>query len=276
MRALALLLALAALDRSDAGNSKDMSMTVAQSASSIDTGDPKVILTLTKTGGALVSTDRVFLASGSTCASFTYGLNVFKTTAGKAADTATDKHAGETDYTNAAVTKVASFSESVLVGGWDGTAKAFTFKLPALTQYWNRRWRVCYFDSTAQGGTEIGGGAGYNANDACDDTGAQVYLTSTLRNGVARICMAGRAGTRRGGAGSVCARAHTRVCVSLCVCVKRDLRCDTWKRCGVEEGGAPVEGGAGFLGDIGAGCFAGRKVAGWEGRVVVGVQYHTR
>ena len=180
MRALALLLALAALDRSDAGNSKDMSMTVAQSASSIDTGDPKVILTLTKTGGALVSTDRVFLASGSTCASFTYGLNVFKTTAGKAADTATDKHAGETDYTNAAVTKVASFSESLLVGGWDGTAKAFTFKLPALTQYWNRRWRVCYFDSTAQGGTEIGGGAGYNANDACDDTGAQVYLTSTF------------------------------------------------------------------------------------------------
>ena len=222
MRALALLLALAALDRSDAGNSKDMSMTVAQSASSIDTDDPKVILTLTKTGGALVAADRVFLASGSSCASFTYGLNVFKATAGKAADTVTDKHAGETDYTASAVTKVASFSESVLVGGWDGTAKAFTFKLPALTQYWNRRWRVCYFDSTAQGGTETGGGAGagYNANDACDDTGAQVYLTSTLRNWVARICMAGRAGTRRGGAGSVCARAHTRVCFSLCVCAR--------------------------------------------------------
>ena len=215
VRALALLLALA-LDLSDAGNSKDMTMTVAQSASSIDTGDPKVILTLTKTGGALASGDRLFLASGSSCASYTYGLDTFKATTGTATDTTTRLSAGETDYTSNSVTKTASFSESLLVGGWDGTAKAFTFKLhPTLTQYWNRRWRVCYFDSALQGGADVEGEGGtFNVNDASDDTGAQVYLTSTFRMGCvwrALVCRGAR-GRDEAGRG-MC------VCVRACVCV---------------------------------------------------------
>ena len=219
MRALALLLALA-LDLSDAGNSKDMTMTVAQSASSIDTGDPKVILTLTKTGGTLTSGDRLFLASGSSCASYTYGLDMFKAIVDapppKAADTTTRKTWGETDYTSNSVTKTASFSESLMVGSWDGTAKAFTFKLhPTLTTYWNRRWRVCYFDSTLQGGADIEGEGGtFNVNDASDDTGAQVYLTSTFRMGCvwrALVCRGAR-GRDEAGRG-MC------VCVRACVCV---------------------------------------------------------